>query len=564
MIFNTAATANKLRNIHEELQKLVDQVSIQNNAEYLIEPTQGLWNELNSSPLKIDILIIGGERALLKLKELLEESFDEQVENFLAQGKAVVKTNHAHYRLFDEDHFPAKKSSELPVMLKLCVIEAEGYELEDLTYFVERLAKETALVAFYSDDAEVLNALRKEVSGASWKLTRVKDSAHWQALEQKLNESKDLVNHLGMVLSYSKINVALEATVENEFKDLSARKISVQNDHMKLKKMGTARVGQDTYNTIKTNLQRSYSSFESGINERFNQLNKNQPGSLYSFMMDQVDGIQNLDTVTKGSETTFAMSASSLADLQLELENGITEHLTNDIKSLNDFLEMTVEEVNQQCKEIGLNGFDYQPVKFSDEELNRLLESQMSFEREHDPKVMKKGIMAYFSAVRQPYMIIIMMASALAPFIGNIREKAWFAPLIAVALITGVYFAIRDTRKGKEQTMQEELKKVRQWLKGEYKRIFANMEREWKTRYFQHAKDQFGEIQRIAEDRLKAFQVERGQQISSETNLTQRKMQNLEAFDKKLNDVKRSKAQLENQLRSLRSELKQYFLKTEI
>lgn len=564
MIFNTSSAANKIRNIHEELQKLVGQVSIQNSAGYLIEPAKTLWSELSEGQLKVDVLCVRDQHEPESLRQILEFLGGEELAQLKSEGKLVYQHNGVIYRIFDEYHFPVKKVDELPVLVKLCVVEAGDYDLEDLTYYTERLVKETALTAFYSQDSQVLNALRKVATGKTWKLMKIKDAAHWTELSEKLIPTAEVLNLLALIVSFSKMNVALESTIENEYKDLSARKIAVQNDHMKLKKMSTTRVGQEMFSSIKTNLQRSYSSFESGINERFNSLTKNQPGSLYSFLMDQIDGFNAMDTVASGTDTKFVLPDTDLDDLKNEIENGITEHLSHDVKSLNDFLQMTIDEINEQFKEVELAQFEYHHRDFSSTEIDRLLESQMGFEREHEPKTMKKGIMAYFSAIRQPYMIIIMMTSVLAPFIGNIRDKKWFPPVIAIALITGLYFAIKDAKKSKEETLQEELKKVRQWLKGEYKRIFSNLEREWKTRYFQHAKDEFQEIQRMAEEKLRNYQADRGQKISQETNLTQRKMQTLEAFDKKLNEAKRAKGQVESQLRTVRTELKQMFLKTEL
>ena len=110
----------------------------------------------------------------------------------------------------------------------------------------------------------------------------------------------------------------------------------------------------------------------------------------------------------------------------------------------------------------------------------------------------------------------------------------------------------------------EELKKISQWLKAEYKRIFSNIEKEWKTKFIQHAKNEFTEILVQSENELKDFQNQRVESISDETNLTQRKIQTLEAFDKTLKEAQRQKLKVETDLNSLGSDLKQTFLKLEM
>ena len=89
--------------------------------------------------------------------------------------------------------------------------------------------------------------------------------------------------------------------------------------------------------------------------------------------------------------------------------------------------------------------------------------------------------------------------------------------------------------------------------------MFSNIERDWKTKYFKHAKTEFTEIISQSESDLKKFQMSRSEQIGDETNLTQRKVQSLEAFDRKLQDSKRLKSKIESDMGALASELKQVF-----
>lgn len=561
---NENSGLTKLKNIHKDLHNLIDDISIQNNVQYLLDPIEQLSKDYSSKKLKVDLLYLTKDRSYEKLHSQLSIYTDDHAQILSENGICLIENENITLRIYDEDHFPIKSVSSLPSLVKILFFEEDDFDQEDLLYYVQRFSKESIVTIVPHHNKEFQRKVKSEINKFSWKVITPDNNVNLLDFINKFAEFTSLINLIGFNLSTKKIVDTVNATIDNEYKDLSSRKISVQNEHMKLKKLGSQRVGQDLYSKLKTNLQRSFSEFENGINQRFTQLTKHQPGTQFSFLMDQIEGIHDLEEINEDNETKYILPKKSLSQFEDISRKGIEEHLKHDVNSLNDYLLIMCEEIDHTFKENNLLGFNHPVKKMSFETVKESIETQFIFEKEHEPKSVKKGAMAFLSAVRQPYMLLIMSVGMLAyiPWFKNLRTVIW--PFIIVALGVGVYFALQKGKKDKEGAKKEEIKRIIQWLKSEYKRIFSNIEKEWKSVYFQHAKTEFSEILLQAENDLKNFQANRVESINSETNLTQRKIQTLEVFDKKLKESQRQKAKVESDLRALATELKQHFLKIEL
>lgn len=571
------ASVVKIRNIHKNIQEIIEDISIQNNAKYLFDPIESIWKTFDDSHLRIDVLYLNNDYTLEWLQKIDNKFTDSDLKNLEKDGLITKELEGRFYRVHDADHFPVKSTKKLPYLIKVILCNPDGFDPDDISYFSQRFVKESAITFVKGGDKDFQRWLKSELNKLTWRVVFEKDDDLFEENLKKFEEHSSLINLIALILGTRKILNAIDSTIENEYKDLSARKISVQNDHMKLKKKGSERIAQDLFSTLKNNLQRSFSEFENGINSRFSELTKNQPGSLYSYIIDQIDGIHSLEEAKVGGETKYILPSRTLEDLENESKNGFQEHLEHDVQSLNDYLDITKEEINKVFKENGLNSFNYKIQKLSNSDFLSRLDDQFHFEKQYESKSVKKGFMSFFSAVRQPYMIIIMMVGLLGRMWpkdwlpedenGNpigFYSQTWFLILMFLALVAGIYFAVKSSKKKKKEAEAEELKKVSQWLKSEYKRIFSSVEKDWKSMYFQHGKNEFSDLLRELENDLKNFQQDRSESISTETNLTQRKIQTLEAFDKKLKDSQRKKAKVLSDINGLSSDLKQSFLKLEI
>jgi hypothetical protein len=560
------AAVSKIKGIQKDLEKLIEDISIQDNAQFLLDPLRPLWTEFDNNALKVDILFLETDIDYTKFNCLIPESCTEDFQSFEKQGIVNVESANINYRIFDQKHIPGKSSGKIPILIKVLVVGDTLEEGLDLDYLAQRFSKETAVLFVACSDKPTTANIKTLVSRLVWKMVPITDLNGLSSELEKIAEHRELFNLAGISISTQKLVTALDSVIDNEQKDLNSRRVLIQNDHLKLKKMGVQRLEQDVFSILKVNLQRSFSEFENGINGRFNRLTKNQPGSLYSFVMDQIDDIQGLEEVNVDRATTYTISKRTLKKIEEQARDGFTEHLTQDANALNEFLTLSIEEINAACIENGMADFSCQVKMIQAMEVSEELEEQFHFEKGHDPKPLKKGFMAFFSAVRQPYMIIIMLVGLVSKFMEklNLWEQTWFKLLMFVSLVGGVFFAIRSGKKKKRETELEELKKVSQWLKMEYKRIFTNIERDWKLKYFNHAKNEFAEILRKAESDLKHSQTTRMETVSTETAAAQRKMQNIDSFDKKVKESIRQKLKLESDLSSLNADLKQGFLKLEV
>lgn len=469
-------------------------------------------------------------------------------------------------RWHDADHFRPKKVGELQSRLKYMVILGNpNVEDEDFSYALQRVSKDTMGMVVYADASfESMAFVRTTGSKAGCRVVpkKLEELNLENPMESVDKELLAEIRFYSAFVALGKHSEALDLHLDNEKKDFDAKKMTLQKELDTHKRASTKRSGQELFMQIKNQTQRNIAEFERGINDRFNALVKPQAGSLLSLIEDEIDGLTALKEVKD-----HAGSKLVIPEIDEEILERITltfsNHLSNDVISLNDFLEATVDEIREQAQEIGIEHLHVNYDKMTDNQVGMLVTDLVRYEKEFDSKSIPKGFMAVFSAARQPVMLVVMSVSIVGYFVDQqlVKNSTIFPYIIGAAVILGVYSAVTKTRKEKLVKMNEEVKKAKAYLKAEVKRILSTLEKEWKPQYITFLKSQGQLILEDVEYALRKHQEDSGQKASENLMISQKKAQSLNMQEKELEMGKRDKVNFDTKLKQFVMELKRDLIK---
>lgn len=491
-------------------------------------------------------------------------------------GKATQEISDFKIHWHDLDHFPRKKVGDWQANVRLMFL-LEGYDSldeDDREYAIEKLLKGASLVYVFSNVSEKA-PIAKLMSSIKMRL--------WDASIAPLNEYNP-ENPLHFVdpnaLQLAKVQAAfnmiikhsqaLDIILEGERKDFDAKKMVLQREVDELKKKGNSRSGQEQFMQIKTSFARSINEFEKGISERMASLVKSQSGSLYSHLESNIDEMNELVEVKEHGQDKFQLP--TLQDELIEqIQINVAEHLSNDVKSLNDFFDMMLDDVKKQSEEIGLNNMRIHCNSFDANRIDYLIADMVQYDKEFEAKGANKGFMSMVSAARQPLMILMISGSALSPIlalfsgeertVGLKENKTVYGSMVVVLLLAGIYLARKKSKDEQRMKKDEALKKGKQYLKTEVKRMLASIEREWKPQYLGFLKDEANRLISEIEYFYKSFQESSSQKVSEEMAFAQRKVQKLTNQEKQLDMGGREKQNFDGKLNQLNSEFRSEYIK---
>ena len=100
-------------------------------------------------------------------------------------------------------------------------------------------------------------------------------------------------------------------------------------------------------------------------------------------------------------------------------------------------------------------------------------------------------------------------------------------PVTILLLGIGGFSVYRSVIKEREENLAKEADKARDSLRGEYKRIFNEAQRDWSNRVSEHLKDQYTVIAEAVEQHLKSYFDQQAQGMKDQQARQKRQLQNL-------------------------------------
>jgi hypothetical protein len=547
-----AFALNKLQSASRELKDIASQVLEQSVFQKFTSQVDNVLVVPPQSNLNVELLVLKNDSSDFSM-------LGEIGEHLTQHGRVEQSCGKFNLLIYDMDHFPNRKVGEFYSTTKVLVVADDiDIEDEDFNYIIQRFLKDVKVLELYASEQllnnqTLLSICKKNVWSFDALNLSTFDLNHvFQTTDEKL---LGVSQSYAMALSIQKLGETLDIYLENEKKDLDARKLSIQKELDDLKKNSNSRSGQELFMQIKNFVSKSIVEFEKGVNERISSMVKPQTGSLIYLLEDEIETLNHLDEVKEDGQTKLAIPKIK-DDIKEKIHHSFSDHFYNDIASMNDFLQVMVEEIKSQCENIGLLDVHLNYETLPENKFDIALDDLVQYEKEFDAKAASKGFMAVFSAARQPMMIIVMVVSVIGMFMQgqDIRKSPYFLILLALAIIFGIYNAITSGKKEKTSKFKEELKKAKQHLKTESRRIISNIDKEVKPVYSAHLKNQIQQILEDLEYALRIYQENRTQKSSEDLMIAQKKAQTLNIGEKKLDNSTRSKLNFDGKLAQLVNE----------
>lgn len=546
---------SKIKNAIKEVERIAESSLESGTMIHISQTLRSLENELLINSSKIDVLILGNELG----KEILIPA--DKIEEWSNSYFVSFKLHDFECRVFNPDKFPIVRIDQLPPIIKLVYINDSNLEVEELTYFVNRLANHTAFLYFViGPDAPQVssNIFNLEKVWKEQKLSQEEFNSLDSFLSKLSNSLKKSSTYVSSIFGLKKISEFLEIQMQNEQKDLDAKKIAVSKELETNKRSANSKSAQEVFAQIKNNLNKSASEFEKGIGERFGKITKVQDGSLFYTIEEEIGLLKELEEEEVDGEIHLRLP-DSVSELLDWMQQELKDHLSNDVISLNDFLMASMEEVKDLLSKAGVNSANLKIDMYDKSKIEPLLEHSLRMEKDFEAKGVSKNFNTVFSAIRQPIFMVmsILMIAGFAGFNQQVQIiKENFSVLIIALLAFGTYQAFHNIAVDKRRKMKEETKKAKQYLSTELRRILTSVEREWKQPYNDFLKKQIREIIDDCENELKNYSQKLNQEINDKNLLTQRKMLNINNQEKTFQGAIREKQNFDNKLNNLLLETK--------
>ncbi|GAB2607041.1 hypothetical protein [Belliella aquatica] len=551
---------SKIKNALKDIERIAEFSLEPGTLVHLSESLRKIENSISSENIKMDILFLGQNDDLEMI--LPQEFHDLWKENHmvgLSEGPFSI-------RVFGPSKFPIVKIDELHPVIKVIYLNDSEIEKEELKYFVDRFSKNTAFLYF------ILGPKIEKINPQEFSLEKI-----WKVLRQSSEEFNNIVTFtkqipepykkvsafISGVFGLKKLSEFLEIQMQNEQKEIDAKKIAVSKELETNKKSANSKSGQEVFQQIKNNLSKSASEFEKGIGERFGKITKIQDGSLFFNVEQEIALLKELEEVEVDGEIMLRLP-KSVNQLFEWMEQQLKDHLSNDVISMNDFLSASIEEVQELLEKTGVQAANIQTEYYDKSKIQPLLDHSIRMEKDFEAKGVSKNFNSLFSAIRQPVFMVmsILMIAGFAGFNQEVQlVKDNFNILIVVLLGFGTYQAFQNISTEKRRKMTEETKKAKQHLSTEIKRILSTVEREWKQPYNDFLKKQIRDIIDNCETVLKNYSQRTSQEINDKNLLTQRKMLNINNQEKQFQNGLREKQNFDNKLNNLMAETKIEFQK---
>ncbi|WP_313157712.1 hypothetical protein [Sphingobacterium multivorum] len=440
-----------------EIRKTVK--SLHNNGRFV-------FNDLDD-PKKVGISSFPGLQSAVALL-FLDEDFLES--DFLQELMLKKKTD---YRLIFYRNF----SADLDIVTLLRKYFPSHIELIDLSSFVTQ-----------TDD--LFAQIERSISVSSY--------THEKLLDLSINQS------------VTPIIEALRDLISTESKIAATQKQLAVQDNVILRKEEPGSLNSEISTATRQILQKNMLDTEKAFKAKYEEKNKSNIGEFYLqsdifASMLSFDDLHQQDIAEKSEKIETQIKDSKLADYKKSIAAGLRADMQQDLNFLDTSAAETITKINHLLQEKGLKKIDSNNLVNPSIFIENTISANNYFQRNYTGEVTKKGVMEYFVALRDYTGIIMVVVGLFAPLtmLSSVptdeKEGIWAflsaaslylkqaKTFIQVFTIITIFFmiiyGIFDLRKRIPRKRQEEkdreVKKARENLMQEGKRIYSDTSRDW-------------------------------------------------------------------------------------
>lgn len=347
----------------------------------------------------------------------------------------------------------------------------------------------------------------------------------------------------------------IRIVIEQEQRSLKVKRALAQQESAKLQH--PAANPMELVAETRTRMQRSFSDFERSVQEALRSLFLPQVGTLTQSAEQFLLKLGPFEE-QKGEKTiTLRLGDRVESEFFRRVREACREHCVRDLARLDALFEKSVAEGNAALAVAGAPQVTMSHATIPELRLSRMLDSALRIDRPYRGELPNHGIQEYIQQVKKYVNIWAGIVSVAGV------STAKFLPAKTILGITvgltalGLATLPQRIKRERAENLARELERARDVMRGEARRIFGEVEREWLAAVGEALRDEQTLYLSLFEAAVREGQTQRTSELAEDRRRLQRQMSAMDNSDRLLTAAKRTRDAVEASVTQLRNTLRQ-------
>lgn len=326
--------------------------------------------------------------------------------------------------------------------------------------------------------------------------------------ELKSKDCKKLID-ISVLQTCIPIINTLKEIIETESKINFTQKQLASQDNFIIRKEESGFSNNDITTSARQIIQKNILDIDKGFKSKYDELNKPIVGNFYLQLDDFInkisfEDIDQFDVAEKSEKIETKLNASKSELFKENIVNSINNEFKKDLIFSNSSCNDGIQKINNLLVSKNLPKIKKDNFINPDIQSDKIVSSNNYIQRPYLGEITKKGVMEYFIALRDYTGMIMVVVGIFSPllmmsstsddqvgfwsFLNKISAVLRLAKqpiqlitiiLIAFMIIYGIFDLRKRIPRKREEERERELKKAKENLMQEGRRIYSDISRDW-------------------------------------------------------------------------------------
>jgi hypothetical protein len=381
-----------------------------------------------------------------------------------------------------------------------------------------------------------------------------------------LHGAVDIFRATALVKAVGSLSDLLRLLMEQEGTSLKLKRATAQQRANKIQQQGGGGNPSEVSTKLREKLQTQFTEFDQGLQSELKKLFDTRHGQLWHLVEDRLTTLSTLNKKERMKGLETSIPPLFLNELLEQVRHEVERRCTVNLEAVRDFYHLVAADVEAALKETGAPPFVLQHTYLLASDITQMLEHRVQLDRVYRGQLPNPSPMDFFLGMRRYQMVFMMAVMPLLPLLvltDTDTQRMWrimFGILSVGLVMVGLVMSIRRVPQERAEAEQQELDKAREILSNELKRIFSVLQQDWSQRLSHHLKEEVNRAVSQLENAVRAYSQQAAQESAEEKKRIQRQLQSVEAMERQLVSLLRSKDTWDRSVGQLQGELRQLFV----
>lgn len=435
---------------------------------------------------------------------------------------------------------------------KMANFKKEDYHIVLIKNYTENTETENLLKNKLKSNVEIINFELNDLELNSQVITELKNK-----------DCKKLID-ISVLQTCIPIINTLKEIIETESKINFTQKQLASQDNIIIRKEESGFSNNDITTSARQIIQKNVLDIDKGFKSKYDELNKPIVGNFYLQLDDFInkisfEDIDQFDVAEKSEKIETKLNASKSELFKENIVNSINNEFKKDLIFLNSSCNDGIEKINNLLASKNLSKIKKDNFINPDIQSDKIVSSNNYIQRPYLGEITKKGVMEYFIALRDYTGMIMVVVGIFSPllmmsstsddqvgfwsFLNKISAVLRLAKqpiqlitiiLIAFMIIYGIFDLRKRIPRKREEERERELKKVKENLMQEGRRIYADISRDWVAMLSNYLRELAQNITNEMDGIFKASVSDKQLKLGAKKNEIQLSQQSIELKNKNM------------------------------